>query len=175
MKYIADDVIASGDKHHKKIKGSAIMLTVGWLEPCCSQSFAAYMESRNIWHYFERSVLLPRPWLGCNLGCVCFKWKSLLEMFFRIYGCLVVRGKCIFWKWFSIDLCWGCKLIFVFILPSNTIFRKTERELSLREIEEEERGIEHTPLASQALAREIAPRERSNLEPSSQPRAHFAV
>ena len=26
----------------------------------------------------------------------------------------------------------GCKLISVFILPSNTIFRKTERELSER-------------------------------------------
>ena len=96
-------------------------------------------------------------------------------MLFHIYGCLVAHGKCIFRKWFSVDLCWGCKLISVFILPLNTIFRKTERELSEREIEEEERGIEHTPLASQAPAREIAPRERSNPEPRSQPRAHFVV
>ena len=96
-------------------------------------------------------------------------------MLFRIYRCLVAYEKCIFRKLFSVDLCWGCKLISVFILPSNTIFRKTERELSEREIEEEERGIEHTPLASQAPAREIAPRERSNPEPRLQPRAHFAV
>ena len=39
-KDIAEDVIASGDKHHQKIKDSAIMLSTGWLEPCCSQSFA---------------------------------------------------------------------------------------------------------------------------------------
>ena len=60
--------------------------------------------------------------------------------------------------------CVGCKLISVFILPSNTIFRKIEREreLSESEIEEEERGREHTPPASQAPAREIAPRKRSN-------------
>ena len=58
----------------------------------------------------------------------------------------------------------GCKLISVFILPANTIFRKIEREreLSESEIEEEERGREHTPPASQAPAREIAPRKRSN-------------
>ena len=59
--------------------------------------------------------------------------------------------------------CVGCKLISVFILPSNTIFRKIERErererereLSESEIEEEERGREHTP---------PAPRKRSNPE-----------
>ena len=56
-------------------------------------------------------------------------------------------------------------MISIFILPSNTIFWKTERELSESEIEEEERGREHTPPASQAPAREITPRERSNPEP----------
>ena len=56
-------------------------------------------------------------------------------------------------------------MISVFILPSNTIFLKTERELSESEIEEEESGKEHTPPANQAPAREIAPRERSNPEP----------
>ena len=62
--------------------------------------------------------------------------------------------------------CVGCKLISVFILPSNTIFRKIEREreLSESEIKEEERGREHTPPTSQAPAREIAPRKRSNPE-----------
>ena len=62
--------------------------------------------------------------------------------------------------------CVGCKLISVFILPSNTIFRKIEREreLSESEIEEEEKGREHTPPASQAPAREIAPRKRSSPE-----------
>ena len=55
-------------------------------------------------------------------------------------------------------------MISVFILPSNTIFRKIEREreLSESEIEEAERGREHTPPASQAPAREITPRKRSN-------------
>ena len=58
-------------------------------------------------------------------------------------------------------------MISIFISPSNTIFRKIEREreLSESEIKEEERGREHTPPASQALAREIAPRERSNPKP----------
>ena len=55
-------------------------------------------------------------------------------MLFRIYGCLVVHGKCIFRMHFSCPVL-GCKLISVFILPSNTIFRKTERELSERERE----------------------------------------
>ena len=54
-------------------------------------------------------------------------------MLFRIYECLVAHGKCIFRKCISVVLWWGCKLISVFILPSNTIFRKTERELSERE------------------------------------------
>ena len=49
-------------------------------------------------------------------------------MFFRIYGCLVAHGKCIFRKCISVILCWECKLIFVSILPSNTIFWKTQRE-----------------------------------------------
>ena len=62
-------------------------------------------------------------------------------------------------------LCVGCKMISVFILSSTTISRKTERELSESEIEEEERGREHTPPASQAPAREIAPRKRLNPEP----------
>ena len=49
-------------------------------------------------------------------------------MFFRIYGCLIAHGKCIFRKCISVILCWECKLISVSILPSNTIFWKTERE-----------------------------------------------
>ena len=49
-------------------------------------------------------------------------------MLFRKCGCLVVHGKCIFRKCFSVLTCLWCKLISVFILPSNTIFRKTERE-----------------------------------------------
>ena len=38
-----------------------------------------------------------------------------------------MHGKCIFWKCFSVLTCLWCELISVFILPSNTIFRKTER------------------------------------------------
>ena len=49
-------------------------------------------------------------------------------MLFRKCGCLVAHGKYIFWKCFSIWLCVKCKIISVFILPSNLIFRKTERE-----------------------------------------------
>ena len=55
-------------------------------------------------------------------------------MLFRKCGCLVAHGKCIFRKCFSVLTCLWCKLISVFILPSNTIFRKTERE---RECESE--------------------------------------
>ena len=42
--------------------------------------------------------------------------------------CLVAHGKYIFRKCFSIWSCVGCKMIFVFILPSNIIFWKIERE-----------------------------------------------
>ena len=49
-------------------------------------------------------------------------------MLFRKCGCLVAHEKCIFRKCFSVLMCLWCKLISVFILPSNTIFRKTERE-----------------------------------------------
>ena len=49
-------------------------------------------------------------------------------MLFRKCGCLVAHGKYIFWKCFSVWLCVRCKIISVFILPSNLIFRKTERE-----------------------------------------------
>lgn len=57
MKDIAEDVIASGDKHHQKIKDSAIMLTTGWLEPCCSQSFAClYAISEYMTWLWEKSV-----------------------------------------------------------------------------------------------------------------------
>ena len=99
---------------------------------------------------------------------LCLFWVKITSgnafLYLRVFGCA--------WKMHFPEMLFswpvlGCKLISLFILPSNTIFRKTERELSEREIEEEERGIEHTPPASQAPAREIAPRERSNPEPRS--------
>ena len=49
-------------------------------------------------------------------------------MLFHKCGYLVVHGKYIFRKCFSVWPCVGCKMIFVFILPSNIIFWKTERE-----------------------------------------------
>ena len=49
-------------------------------------------------------------------------------MLFCKYRCLVAHEKCIFRKCFSVLTCLWCKMISVFILPSNTIFRKTERE-----------------------------------------------
>ena len=49
-------------------------------------------------------------------------------MLFRKCGCLVAHGKYIFRKCFSVLTCLWCKMIFVFILLSNTIFRKTKRE-----------------------------------------------
>ena len=63
-----------------------------------------------------------------HLGCVCFEWKWFLEILFRKCGCLVVHEKYIFRKCFLVWPCVGCKMIFVFILLSNIIFRKTERE-----------------------------------------------
>ena len=62
-------------------------------------------------------------------------------MLFRKCGCLVAYGKYIFRKYFSVLTCLRCKMISVFILPSNTIFWKTEREREReREREEEERA-----------------------------------
>ena len=63
-----------------------------------------------------------------HLGCVCFEWKWFLEILFCKCGCLVVHEKYIFRKCFLVWPCVGCKMIFVFILLSNIIFRKTERE-----------------------------------------------
>ena len=40
---------------------------------------------------------------SCNLGCVCFGWKSLPEMLFRKWGCLVGPENSIFWKLKSVD------------------------------------------------------------------------
>ena len=86
-------------------------------------------------------------------------------MLFRIYGCLVAHGKCLFRKWFSVDRVLGVNWFpFLFYLQIQFFGKQRERELSESEIEEEERGREHTPPASQALAREIAPRKRSNPE-----------
>ena len=54
-------------------------------------------------------------------------------MLFRIYGCLVVHRKCIFWKCFSVGLSTGVNwFLFLFYLQIP-IFRKTKRELSERE------------------------------------------
>ena len=74
-------------------------------------------------------------------------------------GCLVAHGKCIFRKCFSVLTCLWCKMIFVFILPSNTIFRKTERE---RERERERESV-------QVRSRWRAKREREREE---EERAH---
>ena len=78
-------------------------------------------------------------------------------MLFRKCGCLVVHGKYIFRKCFSVLTCLWCKMISVFILPSNTIFQKTERErereresVCVSEItparKERERGRRESPL-----------------------------
>ena len=58
---------------------------------------------------------------------------------------------------FQLTVCWGCKMISVFILPSNTIFRKTKRELSEREIAPARRERE----------RERERKKRPNLETDS--------
>ena len=79
---------------------------------------------------------------GLALGCICFGWKWFSEILFRKCGCLVAHGKYIFWKCFSVWPCVGCKMISVFILPSNIIFWKTERE---REREREERAHRRRP------------------------------
>ena len=62
-------------------------------------------------------------------------------MLFCKCGCLVAHEKYIFRKCFSVLTCLWCKMISVFILPSNTIFGKTEREREReREREEEKRA-----------------------------------
>ena len=88
-------------------------------------------------------------------------------MLFRKCGCLVVHGKCIFRKCFSVLTCLWCKLISVFILPSNTIFRKTERErVCASEIaparkRERERGRRESPLPATQRLRATNPNRRS--------------
>ena len=62
------------------------------------------------------------------LGSVCFGCKWFQEIIFRKIGYLVGFENRLFRKCFSVDLSVGCKMISVFILPSNIIFRKTERE-----------------------------------------------
>ena len=73
-------------------------------------------EEREIW---ERKK---------KVGSVCFGFKLIPKILFRKCGCLVAHGKYIFRKCFSVWSCVGCKMISVFILPSNIIFRKTEWE-----------------------------------------------
>ena len=94
------------------------------------------------------------------LGCVCFGWKSLPEMLFRIYGCLVAHGKCIFRKCFSIGLSTSVNWFpFLFYLQIP-IFRKTERELSERETRlraERERERGRTQKTQKSLTQIIVP------------------
>ena len=59
----------------------------------------------------------------------------------------------------------GCKLISVFILPSNTIFRKIERELSERERGRRER--KKSPCAERERERERERKKRPNPETDS--------
>ena len=105
---------------------------------------------------------ISREWL-CNLGCIWIGWKWFPKMFFRKCGCLVAHGKYIFRKCFPVLTCLWCKMISVFILHSNTIFRKIERErerererecvcvwvrsrLHAKRERERERGIRESPL-----------------------------
>ena len=105
-------------------------------------------------------------------------------MFFHKCGCLVAHEKCIFPKCFSVLTCLWCKMISVFILPSNTIFRKTEREresvcaseiaLARRERERKKREpIAGDPRASTLPAtqrlRATNPDRRSTLYPLTSP------
>ena len=66
---------------------------------------------------------------------LCLFWVKITSenvfLYLRVFGCA--------WKMHFPEMLFsspvlGCKLISVFILPSNIIFRKTERELSEREI-----------------------------------------
>ena len=116
----------------------------------------------------------------CDIGCLCFGWKWFPEMLFRKCGCLVAHGKYIFRKCFLVWPCVGCKMISVSILPSNIVFRKTERERvrvrvrsrprAKRERERERKKrepIASDPRASTSLAtqRLCAMNPRTNLRP----------
>ena len=78
--------------------------------------------------------------LTCDLGSVCFGCKWFQEIIFRKIGCLVGFENRLFRKCFSVDLSVRCKMISVFILPSNIIFWKTERERE-RERERKKREL----------------------------------
>ena len=65
-----------------------------------------------------------------HLGCVCFGWKSLLEMLFWKWDCLVGLKNSIFWKLKSVD--WKKKpltteIILHFYFPFK-VFPENERE-----------------------------------------------
>ena len=103
---------------------------------------------------------------------LCLFWvKITFENAFpylRVFGCA--------WKMHFPEMvfswpCVGCKLISVFILPSNTIFWKTERErereLSESEIEEEERGREHTDSSSKLRPKRSHPESDRTQSPES--------
>ena len=108
-------------------------------------------EEREIW---ERKK---------KVGSVCFGFKLIPKILFCKCGCLVAHGKYIFRKCFSVWSCVGCKMISVFILSSNIIFWKIERESESeivpahkererkrqreREREEEERAHRRRPIS----------------------------
>ena len=91
------------------------------------QCFCHYLHilaDRNTYKYHLNWCMLNFCRKGWDLGCVCFGWKSLLEMLFRKCRCLVAHGKCIFRKCFSVDLCWDVKwFTFLFYLQIS-IFGK---------------------------------------------------
>ena len=53
------------------------------------------MSMRTVWKVETQGKKknFVRKFKNCYLGCVCFGFKSLLEMLFRKCGCLVARGK----------------------------------------------------------------------------------
>ena len=114
---------------------------------------------------------------SCLLGCVCFGWKSLPEMLFRKWGCLVGPENSIFRKLKSVDpkkmpLTTEISLHFYFpfkAFPENERERERERESARvrerRSVERRDRAIDRNLAVarSRSTAREEDSRSRSTL------------
>ena len=112
---------------------------------------------------------------SCLIGCVCFGCKSLPEMLFRKWGCLVGPENSIFRKLKSVDpkkmpLTTEISLHFYFpfkAFPENEREREREsaRVRERRSVERRDRAIDRNLAVarSRSTAREEDPRSRSTL------------
>ena len=95
--------------------------------------FIKLSQPKEMFFVSSSLVIKMNEWMLHHFyGCVCFGWKSLPEMLFRKWGCLVGPENSIFWKLKSVDpkkkSLWPRKCFYTSIFPSKHFRKMRERE-----------------------------------------------